>query len=97
MLETHAALHYVALQQRSFDVAEETKVEGKIEAVAKAAEAPVKAVAEKVEAVSAPAVVNTPVIETKPVAKAKPKARRTRKPAARSDLMDSIDAGKDGR
>jgi phasin family protein len=65
-----------------FDVADETKVEGKIEAVAKAAEAPVKAVADKVEAVAAPAVVNTPVIETKPVAKAKPKARRTRKPAA---------------
>ena len=63
-------------------MAEETKVEGKIEAVAKAADAPVKAVAEKVEAVAAPAVVNTPVIQTKPVAKAKPKARRTRKPAA---------------
>ena len=63
-------------------MAEETKVEGKIEAVAKAAEAPAKAVAEKIEAVAAPAVVNTPVIETKPVAKAKPKARRTRKPAA---------------
>ena len=63
-------------------MADETKVEGKIEAVAKAAEAPVKAVAEKAEVLAAPAVVNTPVIETKPVAKAKPKARRTRKPAA---------------
>jgi phasin family protein len=81
MLETHTALHYVALQQRSSDVAEETKVEGKIETVAKAAEAPVKAVADKAEVVAAPAIVNTPVIETKPVAKAKPKARRTRKPA----------------
>ncbi len=50
MLETHAALHYVALQQRSFDVADETKVEEKIEAVAETAAAPVKAVAEKVEA-----------------------------------------------
>jgi phasin family protein len=80
MLESFAALHYVAPQQRSFDVADETKVEGKIEAVAKAAEAPVKAVAEKAEEVAAPAVVNTPVIETKPLAKAK-KARRTRKPA----------------
>ena len=60
-------------------MADETKVEGKIEAVAKAAEAPVKAVAEKVEAVSAPAVVNTPVIETKPVAKAKPAAASPKK------------------
>ena len=76
MLETYAALHYVAPQHRSFDVADETKVEGKIEAVAKAAEAPVKAVAEKAEVVAAPAVVNTPVIETKPVAKAKPKAKK---------------------
>jgi phasin family protein len=73
-----------------FDVADETKVEGKIEAVAKAAEAPVKAVAEKVEEVAAPAVVNTPVIETKPVAKAKPKARRTRKPAPVVEAVKKI-------
>ena len=63
-------------------MADETKIEDKVETVAKPVEAPVKAVAEKVEEVAAPAVVNTPVIETKPVAKAKPKARRTRKPAA---------------
>jgi hypothetical protein len=37
-----------------FDVADETKVEGKIEAVAKAADASVKAVADKVEAVAVP-------------------------------------------
>jgi phasin family protein len=63
-------------------VANETKVEEKIETVAKAAEAPVKAVAQKADEVAVPVVVNTPVIETKPVAKAKPNARRTRKPAA---------------
>ena len=62
---------------------DETKVEEKIEAVAKAATAPAKAVAEKVEEVAAPAVVNTPVIETKPVAKAKPAARRARKAPAK--------------
>jgi phasin family protein len=77
-LETYVALHYVALQQRSFDVADENKVEEKIEAAAKAVAAPVKAVAEKTEDAVAPVVVNTPVIETKPVAKAKP-ARRVRK------------------
>jgi phasin family protein len=54
MLETYAALHYVAPQQRSFDVADVTKVEEKIEAVAETVAAPVKAVAEKVEAVAAP-------------------------------------------
>ncbi|HEU0309743.1 MAG TPA: TIGR01841 family phasin [Sphingomicrobium sp.] len=64
--------------------ADETKVEGKIEAVAKAAEAPVKAVAEKVEEVAAPAIVNTPVIETKLVTKAKPAARRARKASAKA-------------
>jgi phasin family protein len=80
-LETYTAVHYVAAQQRSFDVADETKVEEKIEAVAKPAAAPVKAVAEKVEEAAAPAVVNTPVIETKPIAKAKPVARRARKAA----------------
>ncbi len=65
-------------------MAEETKVEEKIEVVAKAAAAPVKAVAEKVEEAAAPAVVNTPVIETKPVAKAKPAARRVRKAPAKA-------------
>ena len=56
----------------------------KIETVAEAAAAPVKAVADKAEVVAAPAIVNKPVIETKPVAKAKPKARRARKPATGS-------------
>ena len=56
-------------------MADETKVEEKIEAVVKAAAAPVKAVAEKVEQAIAPAV------EAKPVAK-KPAARRVRKAKA---------------
>lgn len=60
-------------------MADETKVEEKIQAVAKTAE-PVKPVAAKVEA---PAVVNTPVIETKPIAKIKPAARRARKAPAK--------------
>jgi len=80
-LESYAAVHYCALQQRSFDVVDGIKVEEKNEVVAKAATAPAKAIAEKVEQPAA-AVVNTPVIETKPVAKAKPAARRVRKAAA---------------
>jgi phasin family protein len=75
-LETYTALHYVAPQQRSFYVADETKIEEKIEAV--------KPVTAKVEEAAAPAVVNTPVIETKPVAKAKPAARRARKAPAKA-------------
>jgi phasin family protein len=63
-------------------VADETKVEEKIQAVTNAAE-PVKPVAAKVEEAAAPVVVNTPVIETKPVAKAKPAARRARKAPAK--------------
>jgi phasin family protein len=61
-------------------VADGLKIEEKNEVVAKAATAPAKAIAEKVEQPAA-AVVNTPVIETKPVAKAKPAARRVRKAA----------------
>jgi phasin family protein len=75
-LESFAALHYVAAQQRSFDVADETKVEEKVEAVVEAVAAPVKAVAEKVEE----AVVSG--IEAKPIAK-KPAARRVRKAPAK--------------
>jgi phasin family protein len=71
-LDTFAALHYVALQQRSFDVADETKIEEKIEAVVEAAATPVKVAAEK-----AAEVVTEPV-KTAPVAKAKPAARRRR-------------------
>lgn len=78
MLETYAALHYVALQQRSFDVTDETKVEEKVEVAVEAVAAPVKAVAEK----AAEAVV--PVIKAKPVAKAKPAARRVRKAPAKA-------------
>jgi phasin family protein len=77
-VEIHAALHYVALQQRSFDVADEIKFEEKIEAAAKAVTVPAKAVESP-----APVVANTPVIETKPVAKAKPVARRARKAPAK--------------
>jgi phasin family protein len=64
-------------------VADETKVEEKIEAAPKAVAAPVKAVADKVEESVAPTVVNTPVIDTKPVAKAKTVARRARKAPAK--------------
>ena len=70
MLETHAALHYVALQQRSFDVAEETKVEEKIEAAVEAVTAPVKPVAEKNQAVAAPAA-KAKRIAKKPVRRAR--------------------------
>jgi phasin family protein len=76
MLESFAALHYVAPQQRSSDVADETKVEEKIEAVAKTVEAPVKPVAAKVEAAAAPV-----VAEVKPVAKKI--VRRARKAPAK--------------
>jgi phasin family protein len=82
ILETYAAVHYCALQQRSFDVADVTKVEEKIEAAAKAAPVPVKADADQAKA-AAPAVVNTPVIETKPIAKAKKTVRRARKAPAK--------------
>jgi phasin family protein len=64
-------------------VADETKIEEKIEAAAKAVAAPVKAVGEKVEDTVAPAVVNTPVIDTKPIAKAKTSTRRLRKASAK--------------
>jgi phasin family protein len=64
-------------------VADETKIEEKIEAAAKAVAAPVKAVGEKVEETVAPAVVNTPVIDTKPIAKAKTSTRRLRKAPAK--------------
>src|SRR4030095_7768614 len=70
MLETHAALHYVALQQRSFDVAEETKVEEKIEAAVEAVTAPAKTVAEKNQAVAAPAA-KAKRIAKKPVRRAR--------------------------
>jgi phasin family protein len=73
VLETYAALHYVAPQQRSFDVAEETKVEEKVEAIAETATAPVKPVAEKVEAVA------TPV-----AADAKPVAKKAARPARKA-------------
>ncbi len=69
-------------------MADETKVEEKVEVAAKAIAAPVKAVAEKVEEVATPVVVNTPVIDTKPVAKpapakAKSAPRRVRKAPAK--------------
>ena len=63
-------------------MADETKIEEKIEAAAKAVTAPVKAVADKVGESVAPAV-NTPVIDTKPIAKAKTAARRARKAPAK--------------
>jgi phasin family protein len=64
-------------------VADETKIEEKIEAAPKAVAAPVKAVAEKVEESVVPVAVNTPVIDTKPVAKAKTAPRRVRKAPAK--------------
>jgi phasin family protein len=65
---------------RSFDVADETKVEEKVEPVAQTAAAPVKPIAEKVEAVTAQA-----PVEAKPVAKkAAPAAR---KPAPRKAVQ----------
>src|SRR5687768_5659699 len=65
----------------SFQVAEETKVEEKIEAAVEAVAAPVKAVADKAEQAVASVVEAKPVVKAKPVAK-KPAARRVRKPAA---------------
>jgi phasin family protein len=85
-LENNAALHYVAPQQRSFDVADETKVEEKIEAVVEAAAAPVKAVAEKAAQVAAPAAEAKPV--QKAVGKAKPVARRVRK--APAEIVEAV-------
>lgn len=82
MLETYAALHYVAPQQRSFHVADETKVEEKIEAIAEAAAAPVEAVVAKAEEAAAPAVATKPTAKAKPAAK-KAAARRTRKAPAK--------------
>jgi phasin family protein len=77
-LESYIAVHYVALQQRSFDVADETKVEEKVEAVVEAVAAPVKPVAEKAkEAVAAPA-----PAKVQPARKA-PVARRVRKAPAK--------------
>jgi phasin family protein len=78
VVESFAALHYVAPQQRSFHVADETKVEEKIEAIVEAAAAPVEAVAAKAEEAAAPAVAAKPTAKAKPVAK-KVAARRTRK------------------
>jgi phasin family protein len=63
-------------------VADETKIEEKVEPAAKAVAAPVKTVVDKIET-AAPAIVNTPVIDTKPTAKAKAPARRSRKVAAK--------------
>ena len=66
-------------------MADETKIEEKVEAAAKAVAAPAKAAAEKIVDL---AVVTTPVIETKPVAKAasakaKTASRRARKAPAK--------------
>jgi len=68
IVEIHAALHYVAMQHRSLDVADETKIEEKVEAVAPAVAAPVKAVAEKVEQAVAAPVAKAPVRRTPKVA-----------------------------
>jgi phasin family protein len=81
VVESYAALHYVAPQQRSFYVANETKVEEKIETVAEAAvAAPAKAVAEKAAQTVAPVIEAKPAV--KPVAK-KAAPRRVRKAPAK--------------
>jgi phasin family protein len=81
VVESFAALHYVAPQQRSFYVANETKVEEKIETVAEAAvAAPAKAIAEKAAQTVAPVIEAKP--EVKPVAK-KAAPRRVRKAPAK--------------
>jgi phasin family protein len=78
-LESLAALHYVALQHKESNVADETKVEDKVEAVVEAATAPVKAAAEKAgQAVVAPVASK---VEAPAKAKARVAPRRARKPA----------------
>jgi phasin family protein len=72
-LETCIALHYVALQQKESNVADETNVQDNVESVVEAAAAPVKAVAKKAEE---PA--SAPIAKAAPVAKAKA-VRRARK------------------
>lgn len=67
-------------------MADETKVEEKIEAVVEAAAAPVKAVAEKAAQVAAPAAEAKPV--QKAVGKAKPVARRVRK--APAEIVEAV-------
>jgi phasin family protein len=82
-LESLAALHYVALQQKESNVADETNVQDKVEAVVEAAAAPAKAVVEKAEeAVTAPVAKAAPVAKVAPAAMDKTKTvRRARKPA----------------
>lgn len=63
-------------------MADETKVEEKIEAIAEAAAAPVEAVVAKAEEAAAPAVATKPTAKAKPAAK-KAAARRTRKAPAK--------------
>lgn len=63
-------------------MADETKVEEKIEAIAEAAAAPVEAVVAKAEEAAAPAVAAKPTAKAKPAAK-KAAARRTRKAPAK--------------
>jgi phasin family protein len=78
-VESHAALHYVAPQHRSFDVADDTKVEEKIEAAAETVAAPVKPVAEKVVAVAAPV-----------VAKAKPAAKKAARRVRKAKAVEAV-------
>jgi phasin family protein len=71
-LESYAALHYVAAQQRSFDVADVTKVEEKMNLAVEAVAAPVKAAVETVEPTAAPV-----AAKAKPAAKkASPRVRK---------------------
>jgi len=76
------------MQQKESNVADETKVEDKVEAVVEAAAAPAKAVVEKAEEAvtapiaKAPAAKTAPIAKAAPVAKAKP-ARRARKAAVK--------------
>jgi phasin family protein len=75
-------------------VADETKIEEKVEAAAKAVAAPAKAAAEKITESADQAVVNTPVIEIKPVAKATPAKAKTASRRARKAPAKVVEAVK---
>jgi len=92
-LETCIALHYVALQQKESNVADETNVQDKVEAVVEAAAAPAKAVAQKAEEAAAPVVKAAPAAKVAPAVKAAPVAkaktvRRARK--APSKVVEAV-------
>jgi hypothetical protein len=82
-IETDAALHYIALQQRSFDVADETtieKIETQTAEAVEAVKAPVEAVAAKAKEAVA-----------KPVRKAKAAVAKRR---VRKSVADTVKAAR---